>query len=322
MNRLWAFLIVGAFALALAPASAQEAYPSRPIKIVVPFAPGGATDILARSLGERLGARLAQPVIVENRAGGGTVIASEYVAKAPADGYTVMLAASSLSTAPLLNPKVGYDPSRSFAPISLVASVPHILVVPESSSLRSVKDLIEVARKQPGRLSYASVGPGTSNHLEGELFKGLAGVFMVHIPYRGSALALTDVVSGQVDLMFDAIASAGPFVKSGKLRQIAISTARRSPSAPDTPTMAESGLPGFEAMPWLGFVAPAGTPAPIVARLHKELSAILEETDMKERMKGWGLDPIGSTPGEFGAFIAAEVKKWERVIKTSNIKPD
>ncbi len=314
-------LLAGALLAAGLPAAqAQDGYPARTVRIVVPFAPGGATDVLARAVGERLGKRLGQPFVIENRAGAGTVIASDHVANAAPDGYTLMLAASALATAPLLNSKVNYDPIRSFAPITLVAAVPHILVVPQQSPIRTVKDLIDYARANPGKLSYASVGPGTSNHLEGELFKSMANVFMVHIPYRGSAPALNDVVSGQVDLMFDAIASAGPFVKSGRLRQIALTTARRASVAPDLPTVAESGLPGYEAMPWLGFVAPAGTPAAIVDRLQREVTAIIAEPDMKERLHQWGFEPVGNTPQQFADFIAEESAKWTRVIKDARIR--
>lgn len=319
MHKLYRSLLSAAFVLASAVAAAQEAYPNKPVHLVVPFTPGGVTDLLARAIGEKLTTRLRQPVLVENRSGGGTVIASDYVAKAPADGYTIMLAASSLSTAPLIYPKVGYDPVKSFAAITLVAAVPHVLVVPANSPIKSVKELIAYAKDHPGKLSYGSVGTGTSNHLEGELLKNMANIFMVHIPYRGSAPALTDVMAGQVDVMFDPIASTGPFIKAGKLRALAISTSKRSPAMPDLPTVAESGLPGYEAVPWLGLVAPVGTPSAIVDRLNKEVTAIMEEPEMKERLRGWGLDPVGNSPAAFGSFIGSEVTKWGRVIKQANI---
>lgn len=305
--------------LASAGAFAQAAYPDKPIHLMIPFAQGGATDLLGRALGERLSVRLGQPVVVENKTGGGTVIASDFVAKAPADGYTLLLAASSLGTAPYLYKKVGYDASKSFAPITLVCAVTHVLVVHPDLPVKSVKELIAYAKANPEKLSYGSVGAGTSNHLEGELFKSMAGVSLVHIPYRGSAPALTDLVGGQLGVMFDPIASTGPFIKAGKLRALAVSTAKRSSSMPELPTVAESGLPGFEATPWLGMLAPAGTPPGIVAKLNKEVVAILAEPEMKERMKTWGFDVIGNTPAEFAAFIQADTAKWGPLIKSAQI---
>ncbi len=299
--------------------SAQTAYPDKPIRLLIPFAPGGATDLLGRALGDRLSNRMGQPVLVENKTGGGTVIASDYVAKAPADGYTLLLAASSLGTAPFLYKKVGYDPIKSFAPITLVCAVTHVLVVRPDLPINSVKELIAYAKAHPGKLSYGSVGTGTSNHLEGELFKSMAGVSMVHIPYRGSAPALTDLVGGQLEVMFDPIASTGPFIKAGKLRALAASTAKRSSSMPELPTVAQAGLPGYEATPWLGLLAPAGTPATIINRLNKEVVAILAEPEMKEKMKTWGFDIVGNTPAEFAAFIQSDTAKWGPLIKSAQI---
>ena len=307
----------------LAPAAAfAQAYPDKPIRMVLPFPPGGVTDLLARALAEKLSPRLGQPVIVDNKPGAGTVLASDFVARAPADGYTLLLAASSLGTAPLLYDKVGYDAIKSFAPVTQVASVVHVLVVNPELPVKSVAELVAYAKQNPGKLNYASTGMGTSTHLEGELFKSMAKTFMVHIPYKGSGPALTDVVGGQVSVMIDALGSSGPFIRSGKLRALAVTTAKRSQSIPELPTVAESGLPGYEAMPWLGLVAPAGTPQPVIDRLHREIAEVLKEPELRERFKGWGLDIIGNTPAEFASFLRRDIDQWARVIASARIKTD
>ncbi|HYP71277.1 MAG TPA: tripartite tricarboxylate transporter substrate binding protein [Variovorax sp.] len=319
MKTLCAAAAVAASLIAPLSASAQS-YPDKPVRMILPFPPGGVTDILARALAEKLAPRLGQPVVVENKPGAGTVLASDLVARAPADGYTVLLAASSLGTAPLLYEKVSYDAIKSFTPITQVASVVHVLVVNPQLPFKSVADLLNYAKQNPGKLNYASTGTGTSTHLEGELLKSMGKVDLVHIPYKGSGPALTDVVGGQVNVMIDALGSSGPFIKSGKLRALAVTTAKRSESVPELPTVAESGLPGYEAMPWLGLVAPAGTPQPVVDRLHREVTAILKEPELRERFKGWGLDIIGNTPAEFSAFLRRDIDQWSRVITSANIK--
>ena len=297
-------------------------YPTKPVTIVVPFSPGGATDIMTRLLAERLNKRLGQPVVVENKPGAGTMIASDYVAKAPADGYTLLVAASSLGIAPSLYKKVNYDPIKDFAPVSLVASVVHVLVVHPSIPAKNVGELVTWLKANPTKANYGSVGAGTSTHLESELFNSVAGVKMAHIPYKGSAPALTDLVGGQLQVMFDAYASSGPFIKDGRVRLLAVTTAQRSKSLPDTPTVSESGLPGYEAMPWLGLVAPAGTPAPVVNRLYTELNDILKEPEVQERFRSLGLDIIGSKPEDFSAFLKKDIVKWAQVIKESGAKVD
>ncbi len=316
-------LMLAAAALALpAAGGAQEAWPTKPIRMVLPFPPGGVTDLLARALAEKLAPRLGQPVIVDNKPGAGTVLASELVARAPADGYTLLMAASSLGTAPLIYDKVGYDAAKSFEPVTQVASVVHVLVVNPALPVKSVKELVAYAKAHPGKLNYSSTGSGTSTHLEGELLKSMAGIYMVHIPYRGSGPALTDLVGGQVMVMIDALGSSGPFIRAGKLRALAVTTARRSESIPELPTVAESGVPGYEAMPWLGLVAPAGTPKAVVERIHREVAKVLEDPDIRQRFKGWGLDIIGNTPAEFASFIQRDIKQWDRVIRGAHIKAD
>lgn len=315
--------LVAAAATLLATGSANaQTYPERPIRMVLPFPPGGVTDLLARALAEKLAPRLGQPVVVDNKSGAGTVLASDLVARAPADGYTVLMAASSLGTAPLLYEKVGYDAIKSFAPITQVASVVHVLVVNPNLPVKSVAELVAYAKQNPGRLNYGSTGAGTSTHLEAELFKSMSTTFMVHIPYRGSGPALVDLVAGQTNVMFDAFGSSGPFIKSGKLRALAVTTAKRSSSIPELPTVAESGLPGYEAMPWLGLVAPAGTPQAVVDRLHREVNEVLKDPELRERFKGWGLDIIGNTPSEFSAFLRRDIDQWTKVISSAKIKAE
>ncbi|MGJ7519149.1 tripartite tricarboxylate transporter substrate binding protein [Variovorax sp. LT1P1] len=322
MRTLSAAVLATAASLVAPAAALAQNYPDKPIRMVLPFPPGGVTDLLARALAEKLSPRLGQPVVIDNKPGAGTILASDLVARAPADGYTLLLAASSLGTAPLLYDKVGYDAIKSFAPVTQVASVVHVLVVNQQLPVKSVAELIAYAKANPGKLNYASTGSGTSTHLEGELFKSMANTFMVHIPYKGSGPALTDVVGGQVSVMFDALGSSGPFIRSGKLRALAVTTGKRSPSIPELPTVAESGLPGYEAMPWLGIVAPAGTPQPIVDRLHRETADILKDPELRERFKGWGLDIIGNSPAEFSSFLRRDIDQWAKVISSAKIKAD
>ena len=317
-----AMACVALAAAALCGAAVAQNYPTKPVTIVVPFSPGGATDIMSRLLAERLNKRLGQPVIVENKPGAGTMIASEYVAKATPDGHTLLLAASSLGIAPSLYSKVNYDPIKDFTPVSQVASVVHVLVVHPSIPVKNVGELVTWLKANPTKANYGSVGAGTSTHLEAELFNSVAGVKMEHIPYKGSAPALMDLVGGQLQVMFDAYASSGPFIKDGRVRLLAVTTAQRSKSLPDTPTVAKSGLPGYEAMPWLGFVAPAGTPAPVVNKLYNELHEVLKEPEVQEKFRSLGLDIIGSKPEEFSAFLRKDIVKWAKVVKDSGAKAD
>ena len=311
-----------AAAAACGTAYAQGNYPSKPITIVVPFSPGGATDIMSRTLAERLKNRMGQPVIVENKPGAGTMIASEHVAKAAPDGHTVLLAASSLGIAPALYSKVNYDPVKDFTPISLVASVVHVLSVHPSVPAKNVAELVTWAKANPTKANYGSVGAGTSTHLESELFNTMAGVKMEHVPYKGSAPALLDLVGGNINVMFDAYASSKPFISDNKIRLLAVTTAQRSKLLPNVPTVAESGLPGYEAMPWLGFVAPANTPAPVVNKFHAELMEVLKEPAVQEKFQSLGLEIIGNNPTEFSEFIKKDIVKWAKVVKDSGAKAD
>jgi len=300
-------------------AFAADRYPEPPVSIVVPFSAGGATDILARLLAERLESRLGQPVIVENKLGGGTIIASNHVARAKPDGYTLLLAASSLGIAPSIYSKIDYDPVKDFAPVTQVASVVHVLEVTASLPVKTVKELIDYLHANPGKLSYASVGVGTSTQLEAELFKSMAGVDMQEIPYKGSSQALTDLVAGRVEIMFDAWASSSPFVKDGRVRALAVTTEGPSKSVPDVPPIA-TAVPGFSAMPWLGLVAPAGTPDTAIQTIYQAVSEILKEPQVQEKLVTLGLDAIGSDPASFGEFIKQDIETWSKVATEANIR--
>jgi len=324
MFKPWIATVAVAIAAAVTamPAAAADAYPARPVRIIVPFPPGGAADIMTRALGERLRQQLGQPVLIENKPGAGTVIASDYVAKQAPDGYTLLMAASSLGIAPSIYKTVNYDPIKDFTPITLVASVVHVLEVNAKLPVHNVKELVEYMKTSGKPLSYSSAGTGTSTHLEAELLKTMAGVDMTHIPYKGSAPALTDLVGGNVQVMVDAYASSAPFIKSGSVRALAVTTARRSATLPDLPTVAESGLPGYEAMPWLGLLAPAGAPPNVVKRVHAATQQALKDPALIEQFHGLGLDIIGNTPAQFADFIKLDAVKWAKVAKASGAQAD
>jgi len=316
-------LIVFALVLAMAPLLAcAQTYPSKPIRLVVPYPSGGPLDITARSIGQKLTETWHQPVVVDNRPGAGGNIGADFVAKSPADGYTLLMGAvATHAINPVLYGKVPYDPIKDFAPVALVAQVPNILVVNPSLPVKSVKELIEFARAKPGALNFGSGSTGSTGHLAGELFKTMAHVEMVHIPYKGAAAAMADLLAGQVQLMFDNLASALPNVKAGKLRALAVTTLRRSPALPDLPTIAEAGLPGFDLSTWFGIMLPAGTAPDIVARLNAEIVRALNAKDMRERLENMGTEPPPeNTPEKFSAFIRSEAAKYAKVVKDSGAK--
>lgn len=324
LNRRTLALLAAALALpAAAMAQPDSAWPARPIKWVVPFPPGGAMDALARTLGEKAGRELGQPFVIENCPGAGGNIGADYVAKQPADGYTIMITSIGMATNKTLYARLGYDPVKDFAPISLLAVVPNVLVVNAVKSAdKSVKDVLAHARREPGKLTYASAGNGTSIHLAGEVFASMAGVDLMHVPYKGSGPAVTDMLGGQVDLMFDSITSARPHIQSGKLRALGVTTARRSSTLPDVPTIAEAGVPGYEVSPWLAVFAPAGTPADVVARLNKVLVAAMRQPDILKKLESLGAEPMGSTPQELAAHLNKELDRWGRLIRERNIRMD
>lgn len=305
-----------------ASAPAQPAWPERPIKLVVPYPAGGNADSTARLLATQLSDRLGQQVLVDNRPGGGGTIGATAVAKAPADGYTLLLDATAFTVNPSLFSKLAYDPAKDFAPISQITRVPMLLVVPAASPLKSVADLVRAAKASPGKLSYASAGNGGAQHLAAELYKQGTKLSMVHIPYRGGAPALTDLAGGQVDLMFSATSASGTFVKSGKLRALAITSAERSADWPDLPTVAEGGLPGFAVYEWNGLFAPAGTPPAVLQRLETETRAALSSAELKSRLSDLGVQPVGSSSADFRRFVQAETTRWADVIKRAGIRMD
>ena len=310
------------FACSSALAQASGGYPNKPIKLVVPYPPGGPTDIVARVVAQKLSEQLGQSIIIDNRPGAGANLGAEAVARSPADGYTLMVATTAHAINPALFSKLNYSITKDFAPISQLTAGPLVIVATPNLAANNVKELIALAKAKNGEINFASSGNGQSTHLSAELFNAMAGTKMNHIPYKGSAPALTDVMSGQADLMFDTMLSAMPFVKGGKLKAIAVTSAQRSPVAPDIPTIAESGLPGYEAIAWNGLLAPAGTPKEVVDQINAALKKVLEAPDVKQRFDAQGFAAQWGTPADFGKFVQSEVDKWAKVVKTSGAKVD
>jgi tripartite-type tricarboxylate transporter receptor subunit TctC len=318
------YMTVGALALASFLALdvyAQTPYPSRPVRIIVPSSPGGGTDIIARIVGPKLSERLGQPVIIENRAGAGTMIGGEVVAKAPPDGYTLLMGISTLATNAAIYKKVPYNALTDFAPITLVLSAPNVLVVHPSVPVKNVKELIWFSQARPGEVNYASAGVGTNPHLCMELLLSMAKLKMVHIPYKGSGPALVDAIAGQVATMMATMLSGVPHVRAGRLRALGVTGTQRSAAARDIPPIAEA-LPGYEAVQWYGALAPAATPKEIVTRLNRELVAILQSAEIKERFAADGGDAVSTTPEEFGRYIKSETDKWARVVRVAGIRQE
>ena len=304
-----------AASLALVPAlGLAQAYPAKPIRLVVPFPAGGATDILARALSQKLGEKIGQTVVVENRPGAGGTIGADLASKAAPDGYTLLLATSSThSIGPAINPKITYNAETDFTPIAYVASSPNIVVVPNTLPVRTMREFIDYARKNPGKLNYASSGNGTIVHLTTEYFKAQSDTFILHIPYRGTALAIPDLVSGKVDVLFDSYVTGMPHVKDGKLRALAVTSAKRSALAPDLPTVAET-LPGFDSITWFGLYGPKGMPQDLAAKVNQAVNAALADADVKERFARLGAEPAGGAPQAFAEMVKADNAKWKKII--------
>jgi tripartite-type tricarboxylate transporter receptor subunit TctC len=303
------------------PAQAADKYPVRPIRWIIPFPPGGGNDILGRAYAEKMAERTGQPWVVDNRGGASTIIAAEIVARAPADGYTLMLGTNTtLAVVPALKEKIPYDPIRDYEHISLMSSSPYLLVVNPSFPAKSVKDLIALAKAKPGSINYASPGHGTSNHLSFELLKWMAGIDITHVPYKGTGLMMTEVIGGQVPVMLVSTAAARPHVRSGKMRALGISTARRSPAMPEVAPIAESGVPGFNIASWVGLVSPRGLPPALVARLNKDTAVVLEGGELKEKLAAQGFMPDASTPQEFAEHIKTELARLRKLVKAAGIK--
>jgi tripartite-type tricarboxylate transporter receptor subunit TctC len=316
-------LATAAFGAAMLGSASAQDFPTKPITIVVPFSAGGTTDILARILAQSLQAELQQPIVVDNRAGAGGNIGTQAVARAQPDGYTLLLGTvGTHAINAALYKKLGFDPVKDFAPLTRVANVPNLLVANPAQPYKTVRELIAYAKANPGKVNFGSSGAGTSIHLSGELFKSLAGVDIQHVPYKGSAPAVADLLGNQIGIMFDNMPSSIAHVRNGGLRPLAVTTAKRSPELPDVPTVAEAGVPGYEATSWFGMFAPAQTPAPVVARLHGALTKVLNDPGVKKRMAEQGAEPVSETPEQFRDFIAAESKKWGEVVKQSGASVD
>ena len=317
---------IGAIALAAATLSlgaAAQAYPTKPITIVVPFSAGGTTDILARLVGQYLTTELGQPVVVDNKAGAGGNIGGALAAKAPADGYTLFMGTvGTHAINAALYKKMPFDHVKDFAPLSRVANVPNLLVAHPSQPFKTVPEMIAYAKANPGKINFGSPGNGASPHLSGELFKSMAKVELTHIPYKGSAPAVSDLLGNQIAIMFDNMPSVIPHVRSGKLRAIAISTAQRSPELPDVPTIAEAGVPGYEAVSWFGLFAPAATPKPVLDKLSTALSKVLANPEVQKKISAQGGETVNETPVQFAAFIRSETTKWGKVVKESGATVD
>lgn len=302
---------------------AQDKYPSKPISFICPYSAGGSSDQRSRQFGRFLSAALGQPVIVDNKPGAGGNIGTEIIAKAKPDGYVIGMGNfAPLSVNPTMFKKMNFDPAKDLTPIALIEKGPLILMVPANSPFRSVKDIITAARAKPGRLSYASGGLGGSHHLSAEMFKSIAGLFITHIPYKGGAPATTDLMGGQVDMMFEQMYSAAPSIRAGRLRALAITSKTRSPLFPDLPTMIEAGVPGFEVQNWQGLVGPAGLPTAIVRQLNEFTNRALADPMIREQMLGQGNELGGGTPEQFAAFIKSEADRWGKLVRSANIKPD
>jgi tripartite-type tricarboxylate transporter receptor subunit TctC len=327
-GRITTFLRVGSMAaaasaaLAVSLAVAAQNYPTKPVRFVVPFAPGGSTDTLARAMALKLPEHLGQQVVIDNRTGANGDIGMLLVAKAPPDGYTIVLGyIANLGIGPSLY-KMPYDPVKDFAPVTQVAGASNIMTAHPSVPAKNLKEFFAYAKANPGAINFATSGVASVGHLTGEYLNQLAGIKMVHVPYKGSGQAISDLVGGHVKVMISGMASTLPHVKTGKLRALAVTGLQRSDAAPDVPTIAESGFPGFEARSWFGVLAPANTPKPVVSRLHGDIVKALQHPDVTQRLTAIGFDIVGSTPEEFGAYIRSEIKKWEKVVKASGAKPE
>ena len=324
-NRIVSLTAIVALAGAMSSAVAQSGtsnFPDKPIKIVVTFTTGGAPDILARLIGERLTAAWGQPVIVDNKPGAGGNLGADFVAKAPPDGYTIVVGTvGTHSINGALYSKMPYDMVKDFTPITLLATTPNMLVINNDVPAKNLKDFIALGKKE-GKMTFASSGAGTSIHVSGELFKTMTGIDMVHIPYKGRATAIPDLLGGRVTMMFDNMPSSLALVREGKLRALGVTSSMRSPAAPDIPTIAESGLPGFDAVSWFALFAPANTPKPIIDKLQTEVRKILKTPDIRKRLADNGLDPVGGTPEELAAYQKSEIGKWAKVVKDSGAKVD
>jgi len=313
------FLLAVALVAGACGAHAQD-YPNRPIRLIVPVPPGGGVDLLSRAIGQKMSTSLGVPVVIENRAGASAVLGTEALARSAPDGYTIMMAYSAHATNPLFTPNLPYDTQKDFTPIAFVGYIPLILVTPADSGFKSVTDIISQAKAKPGQIQFASGGAGAGAHLSGELLKYEAHIDLIHVPYKGNAPALNDVIGGHVPMMFDTITTALPHVKAGKLRALAVTSGKRSPLAPDVPTMIEAGLPNFEISAWYMVLGPKGMPPAVVQRLNGEINKAIQDPEIRAQLGSQGVDFVGGTPQEAAAFLNAEVERWAKVVKATGMK--
>ena len=314
--------VLFAWLLALTGGAAAQGYPAKPLRLILPFPPGGPTDVLGRVVAQKLSEALGQPVVVDNRPGAGGNVGTEYASKQPADGYALALISPALAISPSLYRKLGYDAVRDFAPVALVAQIPNALLVHPSVPAKTLKDFVQLARANPGKLNFGSGGLGTGQHRAGELLNVLEKVKMVHVPYKGSNQAMLGMIGGQIDMIVIGTPTAVPQVQAGRVRALAILAPERLPALPDLPTAKDAGYPGFQVLSWYGIVAPAGTPREVIARLNGELAKIMKSADGRERMTGVGFDPMTSTPEYFSEFLQAEIARYAKVIRASGIQPE
>lgn len=318
LHRLAAAALLAAGSSAL-PAAAQDAWPAKPVRFIVPFAPGGSTDVIARMVGQKLSVRWNQPVVIENRAGAGGNIGADLVAKSAGDGYTLLFASGSIAINPHIYKRMPFDTEKDLVPITNVASGPMLVVVPERSSIKSVKELVAAAKAKPGSINFGSAGVGSQVHMAAESFANAAHVELTHVPYKGEAVAYNDLIAGQIQMMVGNFAAASALLGPGRLRALAVTAKTRSPQLPNLPTAAESGLPGFENIGWFGLFAPAGTPKDVLARVERDTAAVLAETDIKARLYVQGMKPVGNSSVEFAAALKEEDKRWAKVVKERHL---
>lgn len=321
-NYLFLFIIFVSLLASASFAQSTAGYPSRPIRVLVPYPPGGGTDILARTINARLSANLGQQIVIDNRAGGGGNLAAELTARAAPDGYTLLIAISALVTNPAVNPRATYDPVRDFTPLMLMARSPYRVVIYPGLPANTMQEWVALAKAKPGSMNYGSAGSGSAIQLAVELFRMQTGLTLTHVPYKGTAPALTDLIGGQIQMMFAGTLSAAPHVKAGRIRAVAVTSSQRRADAPELPTIAETVLPGYEASEWFSVFAPAGLPKPLIGKLHAELMKTISDPDVKERLIASGMDFVGSTPAELGDVIKRDYVKWTRVVKETGLRLD
>jgi tripartite-type tricarboxylate transporter receptor subunit TctC len=320
-SRVTALVLAISWVLAASQLQAQD-YPTRPIHVIVPFSPGGPTDVYGRLLAQHLGEALKQPLIMENRPGAGTIVGTDVAAKSAPDGYTLLMMSSTQTVNESLVPNKSYQLMRDFVAVAPIINSDLVMVVPPTLPAKNVKEFIALAKSKPGALNFASSGQGSNYHMAAELFKAMTGTDLVHVPYRGSGGARTDIVAGQVQMMFDSLPIMAPFVQAGKVRALATTGTERSPILPDVPTMSEAGVPGYEATQWVGLMAPVGTPKPVIDLLNSEIKKILTRPDVKDILDKQGAVPMVMTPGEFDAFLRAQIAKWEKIVTSASLKFD